>query len=279
MTNSGVATYYDRLARWNAVARVVGYGGGSTALTVHRGLADPSADGRATTSRLHDVLAEALAPMAAPEVLDAGCGLGGTMLALAGRWGGHYTGLTLSDEQASVATAAMAQAGHGSDITVLVRSYDTPPPGPFNLIVAIESLVHSPDPMRSLSALAAVLAPGGRIAIVDDMPLPAAAASRELATFKHGWHCGALWSREQYLAAFARLGLQMAVDRDLTPDCRVRSLASIRRLTRANRAARAVIPHRGFRAVMDSHLGGLALEQLLQTGLVRYRLLIAQRPV
>jgi len=278
MAHSGVATYYDRLSRWNAVARVVGYGGGSDTLTVHRGLADPKADGRATPTRLHDLLAEQLAPVNAPRVLDAGCGLGGTMLALAERWGGRYTGLTLSEAQAGVAQTAIAKAGRSSGVQVLVRSYDTPPGGPFDLIVAVESLVHSLDPMRSLSALAAVLAPGGRMVVVDDMPVAAAAGTRELDRFKRGWHCGALWSREQYQAAFASLALTVVADRDLSADCRPRSLAQIRRLTWANRAAATLVPHAGFRGVMASHLGGLALEQLLRTGLMRYRLLVAQRP-
>jgi SAM-dependent methyltransferase len=277
MADSGVAAYYDRLARWNGVARVVGYGGGSDALTVHRVLADPRADGRATRTRLHDVIAEQLGAMTTPRVLDAGCGLGGTMLALADRWHGQYTGLTLSDAQAGVARLAIAQAQRLETIDVQVRSYDTPPAGPFDLIVAIESLVHSPDPMRSLSALAAVLGPGGRFAIVDDMPVADATTSPELAAFKHGWRCGALWSRDQYLAALAALNLTLVTDRDLSGDCRMRSLGQIRRLTRANRVAHALVPHGGFRSVMDSHRGGLALEYLHRTGLMHYRLLIARR--
>ncbi|MGC4082586.1 MAG: hypothetical protein QM736_10860 [Vicinamibacterales bacterium] len=39
---SGVATYYERLGRWNRLARVLGDGGGSGALTVHRALVDPA---------------------------------------------------------------------------------------------------------------------------------------------------------------------------------------------------------------------------------------------
>ena len=200
------------------------------------------------------------------------------MLALAERWGGRYTGMTLSEAQAHVAEAAITTAGRSSEIQVLVRSYDTPPAGPFDVILAIESLVHSLDPMRSLSALAAALAPGGRLVIVDDMPVPAAAGTRELDRFTRGWHCGVVWSRERYQIAFDALHLAVVADRDLSADCRPRPLGRIKRFTWANRAAAALVPHAGFRGVMASHLGGLALEHLLRSGLMRYRLLIAQRP-
>ena len=54
--STGVAGYYDRLLRWNRAARAIGYGGGQSALTVHRALADPRADGRPTFTRLHDIV-------------------------------------------------------------------------------------------------------------------------------------------------------------------------------------------------------------------------------
>src|SRR3954454_23632974 len=110
---TGVATYYERLGQWNRLARNHGYGGGSGSLTVHRALADPRANGRATVTRIHDVLVEHMPPLRAPRVLDAGCGLGGTMLALAGALQATCTGVTLSSFQAAQANAAAARLGMG----------------------------------------------------------------------------------------------------------------------------------------------------------------------
>jgi len=39
-----------------------------------------------------------------------------------------------------------------------------------------------------------------------------------------------------------------------------------------------VIPLAALRQVMDSHLGGLALERLIRNQELRYRLLVARRP-
>jgi SAM-dependent methyltransferase len=275
MADPGVAAYYDRLSRWNRVARVVGYGGGSHALTVHRGLADPAASGRVTTTRLHDVLAEQLMPGPSPRVLDAGCGLGGTMLSLAERWGGDYTGVTLSARQADAATAAIRASGRSGHMRVLVRSYDNPPQGPFDLIVAIESLIHSADPAGSLRALSDALAPGGSIVVVDDMPEASAIDMPELEVFRSGWNCGAIWSRQQYVGALESLRFRIVTDVDLTAACRPRSAGRIRTMTWLNLMAARILPTRALRAVMLSHRGGLALEHLLRTGHMRYRLLVA----
>jgi SAM-dependent methyltransferase len=276
MNGSGVAAYYDRLTRWNDLARAIGYGGGRAALTVHRGLADPLAEGRPTTSRLHDVIAAELGEVRSPRVLDAGCGLGGTMLALARRWGGSYIGVTLSEKQAAIARDAIARDGLGTSIEVQIRSYDDPPAGPFDVVVAIESLLHSADPEVSLAAFTRVLAKAGRLVIVDDMPVAAAANHADLEAFRSGWHCGALWTREQYLQAFERHGLRLERERDLTDDCRPRPLARINALMRLTRIARR-LPRRDLQLVMDSHYGGLALERLLRRSLIRYRLLIARK--
>ena len=111
MSSGSVGSYYDRLGRWNRAARAFGFGGGHTTLTVHRALADPAAGGRATFTRLHDVLLERIPATPKPRVLDAGCGLGGTMLMLAKAREATCVGLTLSESQASAANTAAERAG------------------------------------------------------------------------------------------------------------------------------------------------------------------------
>ena len=278
MSTGSLATYYDRLGRWNRAARAFGFGGGTSTMTVHRALADPRARGRATYTRLHDVLMEQLPAFEAPRILDAGCGLGGTMLALARERHATCVGLTLSRSQADCANAAAARVGLSSTVRALVQSYDSPPAGPFDVIVAIESLAHSADPAASVTALARVLAPGGYLAIVDDMPEGSAAGSPDLDTFKRGWQCPVLLTASGYHEVFARAGLDRVSQLDLTDHCRPRASTRLAQLMVINRLVHRLVPSAASRQVMDSHLGGLALERLLRAGLIRYRLLIAQRP-
>lgn len=275
MSSGGVASYYDRLGRWNRAARAFGFGGGQTTLTVHRALADPVAGGRATFTRLHDLLLDRVPAMRGARVLDAGCGLGGTMLMLAKAREATCVGLTLSQLQASAANTAAERAGLSMHVQALVRSYDNPPPGPFDLIIAIESLAHSSDPVASVRGLASVLAPAGVFVIVDDMPEASAESLPDLSVFKRGWQCPVLLSESAYLEVLTTSGLRIDVREDLTNDCRPRTLSRIAQLMWLNRLTRRLAWSRALEHVMDSHEGGLALERLLRGGHVRYRMLIA----
>jgi SAM-dependent methyltransferase len=277
MRTGELDAYYRRLGSWNRVAAVVGYGGGHSTLTVHRALADPAADGRPTFTRLHDLLIEQLPPVAAPRVLDAGCGAGGTMLDLAERLGATCTGLTLSHDQCARANDAARRRGRDDRVHAMVGSYDHPPPGPFDVVVAIESLAHSPDPARSVDALVARLAPAGTLAVVDDMPHPAAREDPDLALFKAGWRLPVLWSADAYRAAFQAHGLTLVCDVDLTGDCRPRTPMLAGTLLLLARLVARIAPSEALRDVMRSHQGGLALERLIRRRHVQYRMLVASR--
>ena len=269
--------YYDRLALWTASAHRFGYGGGHGTLTVHRALADPRAGGRPTVTRLHDVLLAALGSQPLGHVLDAGCGLGGTMLDLAGRCSARFTGVTLSERQAAIGRAAAAKAGLAGRIAIEVGSYDSSPQGPFDLAIAIESLAHSPRPERSIAAIAARLTASGRLAIVDDMPEPRARGTRDFAWFQSGWRVPAPASAAELEAMLARCGLAIVADRDLTSELRPRTLARIAQLEKLNRVLRRFAPSGGLRELLDSYRGGLALERLYRFGLMRYRLIVAEK--
>jgi SAM-dependent methyltransferase len=275
--DAATGAYYDRLSRSTALLQRFGYGGGRDTLTAHRALADPSAGGRPTFTRLHDVLAAALPSPLGGRVLDAGCGLGGTMLDLAARGTATFLGLTLSEQQAAVGRRAIAKAGLGDRIAIRVASYDSPPEGPFDLAIAIESLAHSPQPAATLTALGGRLTPGGLIAIVDDMPAPAARGTRDLELFQSGWRLPVLPSGEELRATLERCGFTLADERDLTEEMRPRSLARIAQLETLNRALYRLAPRR-LRALLDSYHGGLALERLYAHSLMSYRLVIARRP-
>jgi SAM-dependent methyltransferase len=240
-------------------------------------LADPHADGRTTATRIHDLLLDALPVATFDRVLDAGCGMGGTMLALAARTSATFTGLTLSPRQAEIGRRNVARAGLSNRIEILVQSYDEPPDGPFDAAIAIESLAHSAAPGASLHALTARIAPEGWLAVVDDFPEAAARGTADLAAFQSGWRLPALWGAAEIAAALRSSGLTIVADRDLTDELRPRTPVQIRRLERLNLALRALAPTHGVRALLDSYRGGLALERLYGQGLMRYRLLIARR--
>lgn len=249
---------------------------GEAAHPVHRALTDP-AGGAASPMVIHRLMLEGLALPEGFRALDAGCGYGATMIDLAPQVGGDWTGLTLSPEQAARGMRAIAAAGLADRVRIETRSYDRPPPGPFDLIYGIESLIHSADPAGTLRGLAASLAPGGHLLVVDDMgepTLPPEPAGR-LAEFKRHWRCPVMPTREGWIAALQAAGLHLVREMDLNPLLRVRSMAEagpqLARLRRRSWLARRL----GIGVRAEAEIGGILLETLQREGWVHYRLLVA----
>ena len=236
--DTGTGAYYDRLSGWTALARLLGYGGGRHALTVHRALADPRARGHPTSTRIHDLLLDALPFATFGRVLDAGCGMGGTMLALAAKCSATFTGLTLSPRQAEIGRRAIARGGLVDRIEILVQSYDDPPDRMFDAAIAIESLAHSAAPCTSLSTIAARIAPRGWLALVDDVPETAARGTADLAAFQAGWRLPVLCGAAEISAALRENDLTIVADHDLSSEISPRTPVQIARLERLNRALR-----------------------------------------
>ncbi|WP_431304287.1 SAM-dependent methyltransferase [Sediminicoccus sp. BL-A-41-H5] len=263
----GISFYRERRAAGEAVH------------PVHRALADPEG-GPPSPLVIHRLMLEGVTLPEAPRVLDAGCGYGATMLDLAPRLGGDWTGLTLSPEQAARGNAALARAGLAERVRVQVQSYDAPPAGPFDLIYGIESLIHSADPAATLTGLARQLSPGGHLLVVDDMPepgLPPEPAER-LAQFKRYWRCPVAPDRAGWITALRASGLDLVGERDLNPLLQVRGMAQVApRLAEVrNRSWLARLLGLGVRA--EAEIGGLLLESLQTEGWVHYRLLVARKP-
>ena len=123
----------------------------------------------------------------ADRVLEIGFGPGVAIAELARAGAGHVYGIDHSDvmlRQASRRNAAAIRAGR---VSLIRASVDQLPPaldGPFDAILAVNSLGFWPAPGKRLAELRQRLAPGGRIAIVSQPRCPGATAatSRTAAT-------------------------------------------------------------------------------------------------
>lgn len=97
----------------------------------------------------------------AQSILDVGCGIGGSSLYLAQRFGAQATGITLSPVQAnrareraqSTGTAAQFQVADALNLPFADNSFD--------LVWSLESGEHMPDKTRFLQECYRVLKPGG----------------------------------------------------------------------------------------------------------------------
>lgn len=272
-----VERYYrwlDRLPWFHERRGEAGHG----ALPVHRALADP-AGGPASPSVIHRLMLDGVDLPQSPRALDAGCGYGATMIELAPKLGGVWTGLTLSAVQAARGQAELARLRLANRVWIEVRSYDQPLEARYDLVYGIESLIHSADPAHTLRNLAASLAIGGHLVIVDDMPLPAlpAEAQARFDRFRRFWRAPVAPTREGWIAAAQQAGLQLAAERDLSPLLRIGGREALDPMIAALER-RAWLPRRlGFGLRLEAEIGGRLLETLQSDGFVEYRVLAFRR--
>ncbi len=133
---------------------------------VHHGLWSTGDESVAEATRaMIDVVAGWALPadVERPVVADAGCGYGGTSRVLAAAHGADVTGFTLSAAQAQWAT----ERGGGPRYEVRSWLQNGLADASCDAVVAIESLSHMVDKPLAFAQAARVLAPGGRLVLVD----------------------------------------------------------------------------------------------------------------
>lgn len=104
----------------------------------------------------------------AENILDVGCGIGGSSLYLAGKYNASATGITLSPVQANRAKQRAAEFGLSTRANFQVADALNMPfaDNSFDLIWSLESGEHMPDKVKFLQECYRVLKPGGTMIVV-----------------------------------------------------------------------------------------------------------------
>jgi cyclopropane-fatty-acyl-phospholipid synthase len=102
---------------------------------------------------------------AGERVLDVGCGWGAFALHAASRHGVHVTGITLSPEQASLASERVEAAGLSDRVEIRLADYRELHAEPYDAIASIGMVEHVGEVQidRYAARLAELLKPGGRL--------------------------------------------------------------------------------------------------------------------
>ena len=97
-------------------------------------------------------------------IIDVGCGIGGSTLYLAQKFGSEATGITLSPVQASRAKERVAEAGLEQISFEVANALKMPfEENTFDLVWSLESGEHMPDKAKFLTECYRVLKPGGKM--------------------------------------------------------------------------------------------------------------------
>jgi tocopherol O-methyltransferase len=141
-----------------------------THLSMHYGYWDKDVKNlRGALLRLNDELAIKAGITDSDAVLDAGCGVGGSSVYLANKYGCNVTGITLSKKQAAFATAQAANKGLSHKVDFQVRDFTATnfPDESFDVVWAIESVCHANEKADFLKEAFRVLKKGGRLIMAD----------------------------------------------------------------------------------------------------------------
>lgn len=116
------------------------------------------------------------------EILDVGCGIGGSSLYLADKYKAKATGITLSPVQVDRAKARAVSQGLGDRTTFLVADALEMPfaDRSFDLVWSLESAEHFPDKQKFLQEAYRVLKPGGLLLMATWCHRPITPATGEL---------------------------------------------------------------------------------------------------
>jgi len=142
----------------------------NNSLAIHYGYWDETVNSfPESLARMNEVMADAVKIRPSDTVLDAGCGVGGSSIFLALRYGCKVSGITLSDRQQkkAVENAQTNNVGHLVDIRVMDYCATGFPDNSFDVIWGCESICYADDKAKFIKEAYRLLKPGGRLVVAD----------------------------------------------------------------------------------------------------------------
>ncbi|HFA48866.1 MAG TPA: methyltransferase domain-containing protein [Bacteroidetes bacterium] len=154
------------------------------------------------------------------KILDAGCGVGGSSIFLAKKYGCRVAGITLSERQVRTATSFSEKKGVAHLASFAKQDYTNThfPDNHFDVAWAIESMQTATDKSLFFKEIKRVLKPGGRLLIADvfkkgDWKI---AETPVMQTMLNGWAMSDILSIAQLEKTAEKHNFALAQNRDVS---------------------------------------------------------------
>jgi tocopherol O-methyltransferase len=275
-----IAAYYDeawvdyRGAWMNKRNRAMHFGYWDSQVRTHA----------SSLARSNEVMADEARVQPSDRVLDAGCGVGGSGLFLASRYGTEVVGITLSEDQ--VARGGRYAAEQGLSHLVTFRRQDFCATdfedGSFDVVWAQESVCHAADKADFLREAHRLLRPGGRLVVRDWFRVDRTLGEEEehlMGSWLSGFAIDDLVTVPAFTAAAEASGFVDVAARDITANAR-RSLRRLHLISRLFRPATWPLHRLGLRSELQEGNARAARDQWRahRRGLWTVHLVSGRRP-
>ncbi len=256
------------------------------ALSMHYGLVDDQHRGHvASVINLIRVLAATVSIDAADEVLDVGCGFGGSSLWLAENLGCRVTGIDINPTEIAAAREEARRRGLADRVRFVEMDYRQMDQrlerDAFSVVWQVETLIYA-DRRQFAADAAKRLRPGGRIVVADYFSRPGSYTAEERAMLD-GWVQG--WAGKDLVTAAdfrefledAGFGDVRFEDRSASATPSSRRMARVCRLTTPLGRALELV---GLRTPLQTanSWGAVLQYEALRRGLWLYGIVSARKP-
>lgn len=171
--------------------------------------------------RENEILAEKVKIKSSDLVLDTGCGVGGSSIFLAKKFGCKVIGITLSKQQAEQATKNAERNGVANNTEFLVMDFENTsfPDEKFDVVWAIESICHANNKKKFIEGAFRMLKQGGRLVVADGFATKEHYNEIEekiMQKWLFGWGVNSLETTESFLKFLEDIGFQKISFSDIT---------------------------------------------------------------
>lgn len=259
-----IQQYYDATTQW-----FMRFGSTRTHGSIHRALYVDDIRVDDPTQTIHHLIKATITQYipGAHTLLDVGCGVGASLHAIRQLTPQIHDlhGVTLSNVQARYAQQSSLH-------NVLLASYHALPypSQSMDVVIAIESMIHSDQPHMFWQEISRVLRPGGILIVCDDMLGDGDQLYRDL--FQRGWHAPNLESIATHQEWAKRCGFEMKHTKDLTPHLRLVPVPS-QVMPWLEQSYEYLISM----PLLTSTIGSIALQYLLNKRAIAYTYLVFER--
>lgn len=217
------------------------------------------------------------------EVLDVGCGVGGSAFWLAKHCGVHVVGVTISERQYAKAKE-LSSRFHLEDRTEFYLGDYTNtsfPDESFDVVWAIESVCHALDKRVFLKEVYRLLRPDGRLVIADGFLKRKPQNNREetlLRNFFSGLALDNLAWSQVFEASITKIGFKNVENFDKTKEI-LPTATTLARMSRWSWPLSIVTTWLRItpRLLVDNNRAGIDQYYLIKNGIITYRVFVAEK--